>query len=234
MHQRKWPENIAICIPSYKAEQTLRSFLPLLLTVVPPKYITVIDDASGDHTAELCKSHSIYCLKHIKNKGKGATLATGFKHVLGLKKVQWIITMDADGQHDPQDLQALIDYVTNNPDTGICIGKREMKIGKMPLSRICSNRITSAILSFICGTPILDSQCGYRIYASKLLSHITIEFKRFEMESEAIQKAAFLGYHIGFTPVRTVYLDGASHISHIYDTFRWIRAVMHVNRTLHH
>jgi dolichol-phosphate mannosyltransferase len=231
MHQRSWPDNTFVCIPSYKAERTLRTFLLLLCDTVPRDRIIVIDDASGDTTQALCETCSVTCLRHDVNKGKGAALATGFKQVLQDDTAQWIITMDADGQHAIDDLPLFLSYVKEHPEVAMCIGKRNMRIGAMPFFRILSNRITSGIMSSYCNTRIFDSQCGYRIYSVNFLRKISIEYARFEMESEVILKAAYMNYPIGFVPVQTVYHDGGSHISHLRDTVRWIRAVVKITKT---
>jgi hypothetical protein len=136
--------------------------------------------------------------------------------------------MDADGQHAPEDLAHFTAAVSENPAAGICIGKRCMKRGVMPFARICSNRLTSGILSIFTRTPILDSQCGYRIYSTDLLKDISIKYHRFEMESEVILKAVHAGFQIIFTDVQTLYLHDLSHISHLKDTIRWVRAVVAV------
>lgn len=223
-----WPEDTFVLIPSYRSAELLKEFLPRLLTLVTPEQICVVDDASGDETEQVCTDYKTVYLKHLVNRGKGAALDTGFKFLIDQKKANWIITMDADGQHAPEDLAKFLDSVQKNPHLGMSIGCRSMKIGVMPLARICSNRITSFILSVFTGVPILDSQCGYRIYSSELLKRLKIEYQRFEMESEVIIKAARLGFQIGFTPVQTLYLNGPSHISHLKDTLRWVKAVISV------
>lgn len=223
-----WPEDIFVLIPAYKSAGLLREFLPGLLKFVPEKQVCIVDDASGDDTGSVCAANKIMCLKHPVNRGKGAALDTGFRFLIDENKANWIITMDADGQHAVEDLGNFLDAVINNPSLGICIGCRTMKIGIMPFARICSNKLTSFILSLFTRVPILDSQCGYRIYSAELLKKIDIEYQRFEMESEVIIKAAKLGFQIGFTDVQTLYLSGLSHISHLKDTFRWVRAVIDV------
>ncbi len=225
---QKWPEDTFILIPSYKSSELLKEFLPRLLKVVPQKQICIVDDASGDETGPLCDANKLVCLNHNVNRGKGAALDTGFKFLIAKKKAKWIITMDADGQHVPEDLANFLDSVQKNPLLGMSIGCRSMKIGVMPFARICSNKITSFILSVLIGVPVLDSQCGYRIYSSELLKKLKIKYQRFEMESEVIIKAARLGFQIGFTDVQTLYLNSQSHISHLKDTFRWVKAVISV------
>lgn len=222
-----WPENIFVLIPSYKSSALLSEFLPELKNYVPAENICIVDDASKDNTDVVCAQHNVQYLCHQINKGKGAALDTGFKYLLN-KNARWIVTMDADGQHAPEDLHNFIDSIEKDPSIGICIGKRCMKPGVMPLLRICSNKITSAILSVFAGIVVKDSQCGYRIYSSILLKKISIQFNRFEMESEVILKASALKFGISFIQVQTLYFNDLSHISHFKDTFRWIKAVLRV------
>lgn len=219
-----WPHSIYVLIPAYKSADSLRPFLPELLETVPASNICIVDDGSFDGTDTLCLTLGLLYQRHSKNHGKGMALATGFKFLLE-KGAEGIITLDADSQHSPEDLYKFVDAFSALPESGIIIGCRKIERGHMPITRILSNRITSAILSRMIGTVIPDSQCGYRLYSAKFLRNISITCPRFEMESEVIIKAAFLGFPIGFVEVQTLYLNGKSHISHLADTFRWIKAV---------
>jgi glycosyltransferase involved in cell wall biosynthesis len=226
-----WPASIRIVIPSYKSAALLTGFLPQLLKYVPQKQITVVDDASCDNTPEVCLKYGVSCLGHDINKGKGAALVTGFNDAIN-RGAKWIITLDADGQHCPSDMEKFIRESINKPETGLIIGARAMKIGTMPAARICSNLTTSAILSILTGKRIRDSQCGYRIYSSRMLSAVSITCKRFEMESEVILRAANAGFDISFIDVQTLYCSKQSHISHVKDTFRWVYAVIVISLEL--
>jgi glycosyltransferase involved in cell wall biosynthesis len=229
----EWPKDTYVLVPSYKSIGQLRPFLNSLAETVPKEYICVVDDASGDGTYEFCKGLGIDCVRHNRNRGKGAALRTGFSHIIGTKNidadVKWILTMDADGQHSPADIPRFIDESRRHPDLGICIGARSMRLGAMPPARILSNRLTSFILSILTGRRIIDSQSGYRLYSADFVKSAQIEHNRFQAESELIQKAAAKHFLIRFTRVRTLYLDGgASHISHLLDTPRWVAAVLRV------
>jgi len=224
-----WPQHTFIVIPAYKAAAQLEKLLPDVLDYVPGNSIMVVDDASHDETPAICRRHAVGYAAHQVNKGKGAALATGFSRIMAREKhARWIITMDADGQHAPSDLEHFINAAEQGTADGICIGARLMKPGIMPPERILSNRLTSCILGLFCGTSIKDSQCGYRIYSTALLKRITIDYHRFEMESEVIMKAAFLGFPVTFIPIQTLYLEGPSHIAHAADTLRWIFAVLRI------
>jgi glycosyltransferase involved in cell wall biosynthesis len=222
-----WPRNIHVCIPSYQSSGGLAVLLPELLRTVPAKLVCVVDDGSTDNTRDLCRQNDINCLSQPENLGKGAALAAGFSSLLQ-KGADAVITMDADGQHAVADLPDFIETFRRYPDTGICIGQRKINRRHMPLLRIFSNSVTSRLLTLLCGVPVPDSQCGYRLYSAAFLKKITIKYPRFEMESEVIIKAARLGFPVRFIKVQTVYLNGTSHISHVADTLRWIKAVLEI------
>ncbi len=221
-------DSTRILIPSYKAAHTLADFLPALLKYTGPEYVCVVDDGSKDSTGEICSDFSVECITHSVNKGKGAALRTGFDFLIH-RGAQWIISMDADGQHVPGDLAAFSDEIRKHEEAGIIIGRRSKRPGTMPAARIVSNALTSGILWALTGQRIYDSQCGYRAYSTRFLSESNLRYDRFELETEAIIQAAALGYAVRFVPVQTVYskdsLSG-SHISHGSDTIRWIRAVI--------
>ncbi|MGA2507994.1 MAG: glycosyltransferase family 2 protein [Chitinispirillaceae bacterium] len=220
-----WPRNVYVCIPAFQASESLAKFLPELLAMVPATHVCVVDDGSTDATNDLCVRSGIRCSSHTENRGKGAALATGFAALLR-QGADAIITMDADGQHAATDLGLFLEEYRLHPDAGICIGQRTRTMSSMPFMRIVSNTITSCILTWLCRVPISDSQCGYRLYSAALLKKLTIKYPRFEMESEVILKAAGLGFPIRFVKVQTLYFKSTSHISHVADTLRWIKAVL--------
>jgi glycosyltransferase involved in cell wall biosynthesis len=219
------PPDIHVCIPAYQSSKTLAGLLPELLRAVPVDHLLVVDDGSFDATGEVCSRAGICCVRHAENRGKGAALSTGF-NILLERGAGAVITMDADGQHAVADLRAFTEEFRNYPETGIILGRRRFGKGGMPFSRVISNIITSRILSLLCGVPVPDSQCGYRLYSARLLREVTLTCTRFTMESEVLLKAARLNFPVRSIPVQTLYFSGQSHIAHLTDTLRWIRAVL--------
>jgi Glycosyltransferases involved in cell wall biogenesis len=223
-----WPSDTFVLVPSYKSAQSLKVFLPRLLEKAPAPNICIVDDASFDGTDDICKIHEVLYVQHTVNIGKGAALSSGFNLLVGKKHARWVLTMDADGQHSVDDIPFFLVFVKDHPATGICIGRRDLSHKSMPLSRIISNTITSKILSVLTGQKIADSQSGFRIYSAELLKQVHCKYTRFEMESEIILKASFLHFSIGFVKVQTLYFNRISHISHLKDTLRWLKAVFGV------
>ncbi|MBN2036862.1 MAG: glycosyltransferase family 2 protein [Chitinispirillaceae bacterium] len=226
-----WPGDIHVLIPAYEAAASLSILLPEVLDTVPSANLVVVDDGSKDATTALCRQSTIVCLRHPENKGKGAALRTGFLYLLE-RGARAIITLDADGQHAASDLPRFVAFFHEDQDAGLYIGKRNFSPGAMPLARIVSNTLTSWILSRLCGTPIPDSQCGYRLYTAELLKTITTTCPKFEMESEVIIKAVRAGFPVRFIEVQTLYFRSGSHIAHLADTLRWMRAMVGVWRLL--
>jgi glycosyltransferase involved in cell wall biosynthesis len=227
-----WPADTYVLIPAYKSAHTLATFLPRLLRQTPAGNVCLVDDASEDGTELLAKRLGIETIPHTVNQGKGKCLCDGFEFLVGRKRAQWVLTMDADGQHSTEDIPFFLDYARRFPDAGICIGKRDFSPSVMPLPRIISNTLTSAVLTLLTGQKIIDSQCGFRMYSARLLKRVTCVYRRFEMESEIIQKASFNNFSIGFVKVQTLYLNDSSHISHFKDTLRWLKAVLGVWREM--
>ncbi len=219
------PPEFAIIIPAYKAEKELSLFLPDLLQKVDASQVLVINDGNTDKTEEVCLQFGIECITHPQNKGKGAALSTAFR--AWSHKTEWLITMDADGQHSPNDLKQFIEraYMAS-PTTALIAGARTMKLSTMPPERIFSNRSTSSFLSFLTKQNITDSQCGYRAYRSSFLQQIKCSCNHFEMESEILIRLSKKGGSFQSTPIQTIYNGEVSHISHLKDTLRWIRAVL--------
>ena len=223
-----WPTRIFVLVPSYKAALLLERLLPKLIAALPASNVCVADDGSHDGTEAVCAKNRVLYVSNLFNKGKGATLAKGFLYLIAEKGASWIITMDADGQHSADDIPLFLRRIREAPGAGIIIGRRDMRLGKMPLARIVSNTLTSLFLSLLTGRRILDSQCGFRAYSAACVNAAPCGFHRFEMESEIIMRACDREFSIDFVPVQTLYFSTRSHISHVADTLRWLRAVITV------
>src|SRR4051812_8357495 len=98
-------DSSGIIIPAYNAEAFLGDTLEALLKHVDPSRVAVIDDGSSDGTADRARRAGVTCLRHEGNQGKGSALMTGLLWAAE-KGWRWAVTMDADGQHAPEDLES--------------------------------------------------------------------------------------------------------------------------------
>lgn len=147
--------------------------------------IIVIDDGSTDDTyTEICKE-SVYVFRHAINRGKGAALKTGFKAAL-LLRAKYIVTIDGDGQHDPQDIKVLIDTLKAGYD--VALGIRNISPTQMPLARVVGNRLANLLTLILFGIRPTDSQSGLRAYTQKALRQIAIYHDGYEIETEIFRE----------------------------------------------
>jgi glycosyltransferase involved in cell wall biosynthesis len=220
-------ESSVLLIPAYNAaaylEQTLRPLLERSATDrIPPDRIAVIDDGSSDGTAACAEKSGVVCLRHGTNRGKGAALMTGLAWAREKGK-RWAVTMDADGQHASEDLNAFFSAPVR-PDTAVVVGRRGQRGTPMPWHRRFSNSLTTRMISSLAGKPVYDAQCGYRMY--RVAAAAACGFPRegrFEWESQALVLACRKGFSILPVDIATVYTDNGSHMRLALDTLRFLK-----------
>ncbi len=160
----------------------------------------VVNDGSGKQVDEVCKIFGVYCLNLGSNFGKGYALTKGFSW--GLERdYEVFITLDGDGQHDPKHIPA---FLKLSDGFDIIIGSRRKNIDRMDFHRRLSNRITSSFISVMTGMRIEDSQSGYRLIKAEVLRRIKLKRKRYDMESELLVKAIWMGFKVGFVPIDVI------------------------------
>lgn len=208
-----------ILIPSFKAAESLNTLVPEVLK--HSSSILIIDDGSRDGTDVIAQKYSVQLVTHSVNCGKGEALLTGFKWAKE-NGFTHVITIDADGQHAPSDLPAMIESSAD-----LTIGYRKFEFGTMPIARITSNTITSLICSALVRQRIRDSQSGYRKINLAVLEGFRPHFKGFQFETELLLHAAGKKHcSVNNVPIKTIYNGGKSHIRHFYDTLAFIRAAL--------
>jgi len=199
----------------------VRQFLPVL----------VVDDGSTDDTSEVARQHGATVVRQEPNQGKGAALLNGFGHFLA-GDYDAVITLDADGQHDPAEIPLFVDkYQQDHSD--LIIGQRNFR--QMPFPRNFSNTIGTWMLSNAMGQFIPDNQSGYRLHSRRLVeSVINSQERGFEFEVEIIFLCVLRGFKLAWVPIRTIYAGQASHIKplrHIRHFFRITHRARELMRT---
>jgi glycosyltransferase involved in cell wall biosynthesis len=171
--------------------------------------VVVVDDGSTDGTAEAAERAGAVCLRHARNQGKGAAVRTGIAYALE-RGCSHVLFLDGDGQHSPADIPRLVECAAAT-DVDLVIGERTFEAGRMPLARYCSNRLGSAIASWLAGQTIRDSQSGFRLARADRLGALHLEARKYEIEMEILLKLARAGARIEHVPVATVYEGGRAH-----------------------
>ena len=213
-------EKVCVVIPAYNEERNIARAAKEARRFGYP--VLVVDDGSSDKTVENAKAiDGVEVLALRTNQGKGAALRSAFARCVD-KNFAALILMDADGQHDPAELDTFLQAL-HKGDFDIVVGNRMGNPEGMPLVRRITNRFLSWIISSLTRQNIPDSQCGYRALKAAVLSVVTLHTARFEIESEMLLQAARLGFRIGSVPIRSVYEGEKSQIRPLRDTFRFFR-----------
>lgn len=212
---------VAIVIPAYEAADTLGEVIGDWLEYgACPEQIWVVDDGSPDFTGEAARKTGVNVLTHEKNLGKGAALKTGFRQALRAG-YRWVITMDADRQHDVREASRFLELDSQAFD--LVIGTRRYNMAGMPFDRWFVNRLTSTVLSLYGGRGfVTDSQCGYRLISAEVIEKVPLVTNHFDTESEMVARALRAGFRIIEVPITTLYNSPRSHINKFLDTARFV------------
>ncbi len=201
----------AVVIPVYNHEREVAEVIRKAMSLLLPIY--VVDDGSTDATYERIRHiPGITILRHEKNLGKGAALMTGF--AAASRRVEWVFTIDADGQHNPEDAWNLFDVVGIG-ERPIVVGYRQgMGHRHVPLaSRF--GRGFSNFWVWASGGPVLkDTQSGFRLYPLPEILYLPADARRYQFEVEVLVRARWAGIPVREAPVGVTYAPGKERVSH--------------------
>ena len=218
-------KNTAVVVPIYNSEKYLPELLKRIMEYFPLESIFAVNDASEDNSNNICKKISLNLIDLTINCGKGNALQKGFEAAID-EGYKFAFTIDSDLQHKPEDFPDFIQK-QNELDLELVIGKRDFSHKKMPFHRICSNTLTSWVVSRASKQKILDSQCGFRLYNLEILKGMKFQTKRYQFETEIILKIAKRNGKVGFTPIETIYDGQKSYISGWRDIKNFIKIVLY-------
>ncbi len=204
---------IGVIIPTYNHGTRISDVVRQALALELPVF--VVDDGSTDNSAEILSAiEGISLLTHQHNQGKGAALRTGFK--AARSSCDWAVTLDADGQHKPEDAIRLIQGVPDGMRP-IVIGARQGMSGEhVPWTSRFGRRFSNFWVWAAGGPLVSDSQSGFRLYPLPEVLELDVQAKRFQFEVEILVKAHQQGVPVLEAPVRVVYQKGEERISHFH------------------
>jgi glycosyltransferase involved in cell wall biosynthesis len=176
---------IYIIIPAFNEEKVISN---VITEIKKAGYqnIIVVDDGSEDSTFNSAKNSGIIVLRHKINRGKGAATKTGME-AAKLLKADIIVTMDGDGQHNPEDLKNLINPIINE-NFDVVLGTRLKNPAGMPFYKIIANWIGNFFTWYLYGLWVTDSQSGFRAYSRYAAEKINTRAARYEYDSEVIRE----------------------------------------------
>jgi len=199
-----------IIIPVYNHPGTLRDVVSRALKI--HDMVMVVDDGSRDIAADLLTGLDVHVIRHRKNMGKGAAILTGAKEA-GRLGMTHIVTIDADGQHDPADFRRFIPVIQENPHA-IIIGRRCFQGTEVPRLSAFGRSFSNFWMRLHTGISIGDTQSGFRAYPLAVLDNLNLRERHYSFEVEVLVKAAWAGVTIMETDISVYYPPPEKRISH--------------------
>jgi len=220
------PGEVLGIIPAFNEDQRIEKVVQGALVHLP---VLVIDDGSLDKTSRVAEQAGAQVIQQTPNQGKGIALRRGFKHALD-NGYQAVVTLDADGQHDPEEIPTFLGAFQAG-DADLIIGRRDFK--EIPPIRRLANSLGKWSFSWAVGQRIEDNQSGYRLLNRRMMESVLgSQESGFEFEVEMIVICIQSDYRLEWVPIRTIYRDEGSHIHPLQHTLEFTRMVLQTRRRM--
>lgn len=213
----------SIIIPAKDEEQGLQVLLPELRKLHPDAEIIVVNDGSTDNTQRVCIEAGVTVVKHPYAKGNGAAIKAGAR----VAKGDYLVFMDADGQHNPADIERLLAKVGEGFD--LVVGARSGRDSQASVARWSANAFYNAFASWMVNRKIDDLTSGFRCAnRRKFLSFLYLLPNGFSYPTTSTMAFFRAGYSVGFVPIDVAKRLGKSHINLVRDGVRFLLIIFKV------
>lgn len=201
---------VIVAVPVYNHAPTLRAVVLGLLERHP--HVLVVDDGSDDLEPEVLAGLPVRMVRHGRNRGKGAAIRTAALEARR-QDMSHIVTIDADGQHDPADLPLFLEAVAADP-LAVIVGARDFNTENVPGSSRFGRAFSNFWLRVQTSVILSDVQSGYRAYPLNVLENLRCTENRYSFEVEVLVRAAWAGFRLREVNIRVHYPPKGERVSH--------------------
>ena len=213
---------ISIVLPAKNEAAALEALLPRLRAAQPDAEILIIDDGSTDNTRQLCAETGVRSVKQAYSMGNGAAIKRGAREARG----DVLVFMDADGQHDPADIAALLTRLEDGYD--MVVGARNWA-GQAGIGRGIANTIYNWLASWITGFAVLDLTSGFRaVRANKFREFLHLLPNEFSYPTTITMAFFRSAYAVAYEPLAVHQRVGKSHIRPLRDGIRFLLIIFKI------
>ncbi|HSH55390.1 MAG TPA: glycosyltransferase family 2 protein [Candidatus Limnocylindrales bacterium] len=200
-------KRIAIIIPAYNEASVIGSVIAALphQRGMADIDVVVVNDGSSDDTAAIAQQAGCKVISHPTNFGCGAAITTGLEYARQ-QNYDYAVTMDADGQHKPDDCVAIIDAIMQGNHDFI-LGSRLVDPAGMPWYRVVGNKGFNLITWLLFHVKVTDSQSGLRAFSKQALRVVQLRSTGMEFSTEILWQINRAGLRIGEVPIEAIYTE---------------------------
>ena len=199
---------LAAAIPAFNEEKYIGTIV--LKTRQYVGEVIVVDDGSSDQTANVARLAGATVIQHEQNKGYGASIQTLLAEAKK-KDINILVLLDADAQHNPDEIPKLIKPISEGFD--LVIGSREQRKSDVPRYRRIGQRVISYFSHFLSGEKVSDSESGFRVFSKKAIASLELREDGMAVSAETIARAAEKGLKITEKPISIRYTEDGSTLN---------------------
>lgn len=219
---------LAVIVPCYNVQDSCGKVISLLKQY--PCFVIAVNDGSVDCTGEALAALDVAVITHPANRGKGSAIRSGLNYFLEKGNWDYVATVDADGQHDPRELPAMMELLQKE-EIDLLIGSRQFELRKMPWKRWIANKASSFIISQCLRIHVKDIQSGFRIYSKRIVKQIfpRIQSSGFEIETELLFLISRNQSVVREKPIQAIYNEQSAELSHwrgFHDSVRIAKTIL--------
>lgn len=213
---------VSIIIPAKNEARGLRKVLPAIRNLCPTAEIIVVNDGSSDETVDVCGEFGVGCLSHPRCLGNGAAVKTGARGASG----EVLVFMDADGQHQPDDIPRLLERLGQGYDMVVGARGRQSQAGA---HRAFANGFYNRLASWMVGQPVDDLTSGFRaVKADKFRRFLYLLPNGFSYPTTITMSFFRAGYPVAYVGIHAPKRIGRSHVRLVRDGVRFFLIIFKI------
>jgi len=197
-----------VAMPAYNEERYIGSIV--LQVKEYADEVIVVDDGSIDRTSKIAKLAGATVIEHGENKGYGAAIQSILAEAKK-RNADVLVLLDADAQHDPEEISSLVKAISDGSD--LAIGSRKLRSSDIPLHRRFGQKVLSYFTAILARKKFSDTESGFRAFSNRAVATLELKEKGMAVSAETVSQASVKGLKITEVPISAIYTKDGSTLN---------------------